>query len=233
MSTASPMTESFRTAEPPVQVVPPIPQARALPESADSPPVVDGLPLYRLSVEQYRQMSRHGIIDDKAPVMLIHGLLVAKMGKNAPHVWSTNALTFLLNRALPEGWHISVQNPVALPAGTSEPEPDIAVVRGLYSDYPGRLAGPADAVLLIEVSESTLRADQTTMKAVYAAAGFLVYWIVNLIARRIEVYTDPTGPDPSPDYRRREEFGPGDSVPLVLDGREVARLAVAEILPPE
>jgi hypothetical protein len=57
-----------------------------------------------------------------------------------------------------------------------------------------------------------------------------VYWIVNVVDGRLEVYDDPTGPDSNPDYRRRTEFGPDSEVPLVLDGREVARIAVRDLL---
>ena len=49
--------------------------------------------------------------------------------------------------------------------------------------------------------------------------------------RVIEVFTEPTGPDPQPHYRQSRIYGPDEEVPLVIDGREVARLAVRDILP--
>ncbi len=83
----------------------------------------------------------------------------------------------------------------------------------------------------VVVSDSSLRRDQGFKKAIYAKAGIAVYWIVNLIDRRVEVYTDPTGPAAQPDYRVRHDAGEADQVPVVIEGREVARIAVRELLP--
>jgi hypothetical protein len=58
-----------------------------------------------------------------------------------------------------------------------------------------------------------------------------MYWIVNLTNGRIEVYTDPTGPDSEPSYRRRDDFQPDDSVPLVVARQEIARVKVADLMP--
>ncbi len=65
----------------------------------------------------------------------------------------------------------------------------------------------------------------------YSQAGIPVYWIVNLVDWRVEVHTDPTGPAKHPDYRQHQDFGPTDSVPLLVERREAARLSVAELLP--
>ena len=66
------------------------------------------------------------------------------------------------------------------------------------------------------------------MAFVYGAAGIPVYWIVNLMDRQVEVYTGP-GPD---GYASREDFREGTDVRVVIDGVEVGRIAVADILPP-
>ena len=70
---------------------------------------------------------------------------------------------------------------------------------GCGCDYEDRRVGPADVGLVVEVSDSSLRDDQILKKTIYARASIPTYWIVNVPARRVEVYTDPTGPDPSPD----------------------------------
>lgn len=98
-------------------------------------------------------------------------------------------------------------------------------------DYQDRCWRPEDVPLVVEVSDTSLRDDQGVKKTINARSGIAIYWVVNLVAGRLEVYTDPTGPDPSPDYRRRADLGPGDEVALVLDGHEVARIAVADLLP--
>jgi hypothetical protein len=57
------------------------------------------------------------------------------------------------------------------------------------------------------------------------------YWIINLLDRRVEVYTNPTGPDPNPAFRQRQDYDATASVPLILDGQEVAQIPVADLLP--
>ena len=61
--------------------------------------------------------------------------------------------------------------------------------------------------------------------------GDNVYWIANLVEGRFEAYTEPSGPAEQPDYRQRKEYGPDDEIPVVLDGNEVGRLLVRELLP--
>ena len=105
------------------------------------------------------------------------------------------------------------------------------VIRGDPDDYPDLHPGPDEVALVVEVADSTLRRDRSTKKRIYARAGIPVYWIANLIESRFEVYTDPTGPADQPDYRQRQEYGPDDEIPVVLDGVEVGRLLVRDLLP--
>ena len=86
---------------------------------------------------------------------------------------------------------------------------------------------PADVAFLVEVSESTLDRDQGEKLSAYATGNIPVYWIVNLVDSQVEVYT---GPCPE-GYRSRQVFNPGQTVPVVIDGIEVGRIAVADILP--
>ncbi len=65
------------------------------------------------------------------------------------------------------------------------------------------------------------------MAAIYGGAGVPVYWIVNLVDRQVEVYTDPVPGG----YATRTDFRPGQRVPVVIDGREVGQIAVDDILP--
>jgi hypothetical protein len=84
---------------------------------------------------------------------------------------------------------------------------------------------------VVEVSEGTLARDRGIKKRIYARARISVYWIVNLVDHQIEVYTDPTGPAKRPTYRGEQVYKPGDSIPLVLDGKEIATIDVNDILP--
>ena len=85
--------------------------------------------------------------------------------------------------------------------------------------------------LLVEVSDSSLRQDQKTKKRLYARAAVPVYWILNLEDSRLEVYAEPSGPADEPDYRQHQDYGPDVAVPVVIDGREVGRLTVRDLLP--
>src|SRR5213076_3246346 len=97
-------------------------------------------------------------------------------------------------------WYLDSQEPIAAP--DSEPEPDLFVVRGDPRDYPDRQPGPPDVPLVIEIAERSLRTDRGAKKRVYARAAIPVYWIVNLKARQIELYTDPDSDAKRPDYRQ-------------------------------
>ena len=114
---------------------------------------------------------------------------------------------------------------------TSEPEPDVVVVRGTDDDYRDCHPGPADVPLVVEVSDGTLRRDQGFKKAIYAKAGIAVYWIVNLVDRRIEVYSEPFSAGDAADYRLRKDVAEADHVSLLIDGREVAKIAARDLLP--
>jgi Uma2 family endonuclease len=185
--------------------------------------------LYRISVAQYFEMAQTGILTKSDRVVLLEGLLVAKMTKHPPHILATKLTIDALRASVPLGWHVGQEASTA--TLDSVPEPDCTVIRGVARDYRDRWAGPQDVALVVEVADSSLKLDQTVMRIIYARAAIPVYWIVNIPDRRLEVYSDPTGPTESPDYRQRRDYGPDDDVPLVLDGREVGRIAVRDLLP--
>jgi Uma2 family endonuclease len=200
-----------------------------LPGAPPGPPEVPPVPIWRITVEQYHEMIRSGIIDENDPVELLEGWLVWKMAKNPPHVVATWLVRRGLETLVTPGWFVHSQEPVT--TEDSEPEPDISALRGAIRDYLSRHPFPSDSLLVVEVSDSTLHHDRTFKKRVYARARIPVYWIVNLVDRQIEVYADPSGPGPDPDYRQHTDYRPGDQVPVVIDGREIGRLSVNDLLP--
>ena len=109
-----------------------------------------------------------------------------------------------------------------------EPEPDIAIVRGSDADYRRRIPTAVDVALLVEVSESTLSQDRGKKRTAYARAGISVYWIVNLVARQVEVYTRPVK---AGRYRSRKDYKPGQQVPVEIDGQQLAPIPVNDIMP--
>lgn len=186
--------------------------------------------LYRLSVKQYHEMIDVGLLATEADerVELLDGLLVRKMGKKPRHRIAFTHLRDLLMGML-SGWHVQTQDPISL--DISEPEPDLAVIRGVTEGYRDRHPGPQDIGLVIEVSDSTLHEDRAVKKPIYARNGIVEYWIVNLVDEQIEVHRRPTGLTDEPTYASQQDFKRGERVPLTLDGAEVGTIAVADVLP--
>src|SRR4051794_26401136 len=85
----------------------------AQPISPPKPPcdLTPDVPIYRLSVAQYRAMAQHGILDEDDPVELIEGWLVQKMTKHRPHSICTQLTREALEQFLPPGWYVSIQDP--------------------------------------------------------------------------------------------------------------------------
>jgi Uma2 family endonuclease len=188
-----------------------------------------GETFYPLTVEQYHEMIRVGILDEDDPVELLDGLLVQKMSKNPPHRAGVKLLRDALERVIPPGWYVDSQEPVTL--FNSEPEPDGVVVRGAPRDFLDRHPGPDDVGLLAEVSADSLKRDRGWKLRLYAKAGILVYWIINLVDRQVEVFQGPSGPTEHPTYSQQQVFRPGEEIPLVIDGKEIARVRVDDLLP--
>ena len=184
--------------------------------------------LYRMTVEQYEAMAASGAIPTSHHVHLINGYLVEKMTHNPPHAVADERCGVALARVLPPGWHARAAKPVRITGRDSEPEPDRCVVRGTIDDYAESHPEPDDVALLVEVADSSLADDHKLAAVVYGPAGIPVCWIVDVRGRRVEVYTNP-GPQ---GYGPPEVFAEGRSVPVVIGGREVGRIAVTDILPP-
>jgi Uma2 family endonuclease len=185
-------------------------------------------PVWRLSVEQYHQMIRLGILSDDDPVELLDGWLVYKMPKNPPHRATTKLTRNALEAVITEGWYVDTQEPITL--ADSEPEPDVVVVRGNTRDYLDRHPGAADIALIIEVADSTLDRDRTSKQRLYARAGIPIYWIINLPEKQIEVYTEPVVTSESI-YQHRQDYQLSDEVPVAIAGQIISRLSVLELLP--
>jgi Uma2 family endonuclease len=182
--------------------------------------------LYRLTLEQYEGMIASGVLTERDRVQLINGYLVRKMSESPRHGAITDGLRMMLEAILFGSWYIRPDKPLRIASQVSVPEPDLAVVRGRWQDYVARYPEPSDTALVVEVSSSSLAEDRAMTK-VYGPAGIPVYWIVNLVDRQVEVYSDP-GPS---GYASRNDYLPGQQVPVVIDGQQLGTIAVDVILP--
>ncbi len=183
----------------------------------------------RFSVPEYHKLIEIGMLTEDDNLELLEGYLVHKMSRNPPHDRVIQRSNRVFIRVLPSNWDLRIQCAITLP--NSEPEPDISIVRGDDSNYEHRHPSPADIGLLIEMSDATLACDRIDKGRIYAHANIACYWIVNLVNRQIEVYTQPSGPVAAPAYAHQATYRLGDSVPLVLDGVTVATIPVNDILP--
>jgi len=149
---------------------------------------MDSLQVRRWTRGQYDKMVTAGVLSPDDRVELINGEIIEVTPQGSAHATAICLIQDALHAALSGGCHIRCQLPLAID-DASEPEPDIAVVAGAAREY--CYQHPSTALLLIEVSDSTLAFDRELKGSLYARAGIADYWIVNLVERCIEVYRDP------------------------------------------
>ena len=155
--------------------------------------------------EEYDRLVASGGFQPGSRVQLIRGEIVEMAPQGAGHATGIRLAQTQLERLFTHGFDVRAQLPLAL-GRWSEPEPDVAVVRGSIEDYRDR--HPDTAALVVEVADSTLEFDRTRKHQVYAEAGVAEYWIVNIVDRMLEVYRDPYGAA----YRNSLRFSPGEVV---------------------
>jgi Uma2 family endonuclease len=185
---------------------------------------------YRLTVRQFLAMIDAGIFPHDAHVELLGGVLIQMMTRGDPHDYTLGAIGEELRRLTPEGWIRREDKSLQL-GPRSRPQPDVAIVRGPLQQYRKRTPHARETALVVEVSESSYNYDRGEKWRAYAAARIPVYWIVNLGQSRVEVYTDPAGRGTKASYRQADTFAADAEVPVVVEGREVGRFAVKDILP--
>jgi len=200
------------------------------PQATPLTDMIPPFPVRRFTVEEYHGMLESGVLTSREPYELIHGWIVPKMGINPPHNYAVNTLMeqFGLLARASGNCTVRVQQPIT--TTDSEPEPDVVLAAGSKADYKVKNPGPAEVHIVIEVADSSLRLDKTTMLQLYAGAKVAVYWIVNLNERRVEVYTQPRG-GKSPTYKQQTNYGVDDEVSVMVAGKEIGRIPVKELLP--
>jgi Uma2 family endonuclease len=143
------------------------------------------------SRDEYHKMAELGWFEGQR-VELVEGEVVQMSPQKNAHYVAIELATEALKAVFgPKNW-VRAQGPLRL-LPCSEPEPDVAVVAGTRDDYREH---PSTALLIVEVSDSSLAYDRQIKSALYARAGIADYWIVNLIDRQLEVFRQPAG-DPA------------------------------------
>ena len=162
---------------------------------------------HRFTVAEYYAMADVGILAENDRVELLDGDIIVMPPIGDWHAasvdrFNTFMLPSLLGRAI-----VRVQNPTRLD-DYSEPQPDVMLLRWRDDFYRGGHPGPADVLLLIEVSDTSVDYDRNDKLTAYARAGIPEVWIVNRQEQRIETYTDPQ----EGEYSTVRHTGRGESI---------------------
>lgn len=144
------------------------------------------------TADEYLRMGEAGILHEDDRLELIEGEIVALNPIGSRHAACVNRLNTLTNQQVMGRAIVSIQNPVLLP-DNSDPEPDVAVLRRREDFYAKSHPTPDDVLLLIEVSDTTLRYDREVKLPLYARAGISEVWIVDLRRQEILTYSRPEG----------------------------------------
>ena len=183
---------------------------------------VIGLPArHKLDVHAYHRMAEAGIFRETDRIELIEGDLMdmAPIGQgHAALVCSLSEALFIACSGRAIVW---IQNPIRLDLH-NEPQPDLAVLKRRSDFYAiGHRPGPADTLLVIEVADSSVRFDRT-VKPLYARAGIVEYWIVDLKQRRLDAHRVPRGDD----YAEVTTHSSGDTLALAAAPEIVVKLSL-------
>jgi Uma2 family endonuclease len=189
--------------------------------AADSEPELVPEGQARMTVERFEQMIEKGLFDEDERVELLNGYLVEMSPQGEPHAYTIVRLNNLLMRLLAGRAAVAPQVPFVA-SKYSRPEPDMALWPADFEKRPR----PVQPVLVIEVAVSSLRNDRLVKTPIYAKAGMPEYWLVDLRAEVIEVYTQPSPRG----YERITTLHRGDVIHLAAFPD--VEVAVSDVLPP-
>jgi hypothetical protein len=189
------------------------------------PPAV---PARRFTVDEYHRMGEAGVLTEDDRVELLEGWIVSKMIHNPRHDATIDHVHEVMRRRLPRKWRIRIQS--AITTGDSEPEPDLAIVPGPPSLYALHHPLAKDVALAIEVADTSLDHDRGLKSRLYARGRVPIYWIINLVDRVVEVHENPSGSGGRAAYKSRQFYRLKQSVPLVLERGELAKIPVKALI---
>ncbi len=184
--------------------------------------------IYHMTPGQFRKAIDAGVFGERHVELL--GGIPFVMSENPPHILASIRLFNELSAcAAAPRWIVNKEHRLEL--GQWLPLPDAVVLRGPDTVYGTRLALADDVALLVEIADTSYPRDSGVKLRRYASFRVPVYWIVNLSRRLVEVHTLPFGEGKQAGYGRCDVYQEADQVPVILDGQEVGRIAVARLLP--
>lgn len=144
----------------------------------------------RFSIAEYHRLGELGFFAPDDRFELIRGEIIIKAAKSTFHSVCNSLLLGELYLILRKRAIVRGQEPIILSAD-SEPEPDVVIARNRSDNYLSSHPEPADILLVIEVSDSTLKYDRRTKLSLYAESGISDYWIFNLVDIQLEMHSEP------------------------------------------
>lgn len=159
------------------------------------------------SVEEFQRISDAGIFPPDSRFELIRGEIIEMPNPTRLHSGRVNKLNRVFTIRLGESAIVCIQNPMFIDK-MSEPRPDVVICKPLPELFGPFEPEPADVLLLIEISDTSLRYDTKIKSRLYAEAGIPEYWILNIPDEVLQVRTDPSDGE----YRRIEDFKRGQSI---------------------
>jgi len=178
---------------------------------------------YRFTVDQYHRIGEAGIIDPDCRVELVNGEIFEMSPIDPWHAGTVNFLGNHLATGLAGRAIVRVQNPTEVDP-RSEPQPDVMLLRPRADFYRAAHPRPGDTLLIIEVSDTSLRHDRRRKLPAYARAGVPEVWIISRPADAFEVFREPS----KQGYREHRTFRRGERLaPAAFPDLE---LAVDDIL---
>ena len=183
---------------------------------------------FRWTYDEYQRLVEHGFTF-RGRMEFVGGRIVRRAAQKALHVAGVELAKLALGVAFGPGFWVRTQAPLHLDRW-SGPEPDAAVPGG-PRDYVGT-GHPRSALLVVEVSDTTLRYDRRRKGPRYARAAYADYWIVNLVDRCVEVYRHPVADPSAPLGWRYADVAvltaPAEVAPLAAPA---APVRIADLLP--
>jgi len=183
----------------------------------------------RLTVEEYCRSLSQGKCGAAGSVELLEGRVVAKARQSLRHDGAVEKIREVLAKLVPGGWHLQVTQ--AIVTSDSQPEPDVAIVADALDSHANRPPRGEEVAVIVEAADASLALDRRLKGRVYARAGILNYWLLNLIDSQLEVYSNPSGPVQMPGYHEHRVFRRDDKVSLVIGLDEVGIVRVADLIP--
>lgn len=168
------------------------------------------LPRWSMSVDEFHRIAETGIFRPDQRLELIEGGVVEMPAIGSPHAACVARLTQALSRFAGASAIVWVQNPVILNEST-EVYPDVTLLRPRADFYRARLPRPEDVLLVVEVSDTTLRYDQSVKARLYARAGIPEFWIFDVTNGRMLTFREPGGEA----YLQESSPGMDEAVALV------------------